>query len=66
LPINPKTRINKKGKIKLNTIAEGLRKIARKLPLVMAIMALNWLYAIKIILKKNKNIVKPANNLQLF
>jgi len=63
LPINPKTRINKKGKIKLNTIAEGLRKIARKLPLVMAIMALNWLYAIKIILKKNKNIVKPANNL---
>ena len=52
--------------VQSGTIAEGLRKIARKLPLVMAIMALNWLYAIKIILKKNKNIVKPANNLQLF
>ncbi len=28
----------------LNKTAEGLRKMARKLPRVMASMALNWLY----------------------
>jgi hypothetical protein len=40
-PMNPKTKIKIKGKIKLKIIAEGLRVIARKLPFVMANMALN-------------------------
>ena len=43
-PIKPNTIINTKGKTKLNTTADGLRKIERKLALVMASIALNWLY----------------------
>jgi len=43
-PINPKTRININGNMKLNTIAEGLLKIAFKLARVIANIALTWLY----------------------
>jgi hypothetical protein len=39
-PINPNTRININGNIKLNTIADGLLKIAFKLAQVMANIAL--------------------------
>jgi hypothetical protein len=44
LPINPKTKIKIRGKKILNTTAEGLRSMALKLALVMASIALNWLY----------------------
>jgi len=47
LPIKPKTKIKIKGKTKLKTIADGLLEIALKLALVMAHMALNWLYFMK-------------------
>ena len=40
LPIKPNTKIKIRGKAILNNTAEGLRKIARKLALVMANMAL--------------------------
>jgi hypothetical protein len=40
LPMKPNTRINIKGKIKLKITAEGLLKIALKLPLVIANIAL--------------------------
>jgi hypothetical protein len=40
LPINPKMRMKMNGKTKLKITAEGLRKIARRLALVMASMAL--------------------------
>jgi hypothetical protein len=39
-PINPNTKIKISGNAMLNTTAEGLRKIAFKLPFVMANMAL--------------------------
>ena len=39
-PIKPNTRMNISGKIKLKITAEGLLKIALKLPLVMASIAL--------------------------
>jgi hypothetical protein len=61
-PIKPKTIINTNGKTKLKTTAEGLLKIERKLALVMASIALNWLYLIhlqllcKIKRKKAENI----------
>jgi hypothetical protein len=38
-PINPKTKIKMSGKAILKTTAEGLRKIAFKLPFVMASIA---------------------------
>ena len=40
-PINPKTKIKIKGKIKLNIIADGLLVMALRLPLVIAHIALN-------------------------
>jgi hypothetical protein len=40
-PMKPKTKMNISGKAMLKRTAEGLRKIARRLPLVMASMALN-------------------------
>jgi hypothetical protein len=40
-PMNPNTRMKISGNAMLNKTAEGLRKIARKLPRVMASMALN-------------------------
>jgi hypothetical protein len=43
-PINPKTRIKTRGNAKPKTTAEGLLKIARKLALVIANIAVNWLY----------------------
>ena len=47
-PIKPKTIIKTKGNTKLKTTAEGLLKIERKLALVMASIALNWLYFIQL------------------
>jgi hypothetical protein len=44
LPINPKTRIKISGKAKPNITEDGLLKIARKLDLVIANIALTWLY----------------------
>ncbi len=49
-PIKPKTIIKTKGKTKLKTTAEGLLKIDRKLALVIASIALNWLYFIQLLL----------------
>jgi hypothetical protein len=40
-PIKPNTRINTNGKPRLNMTADGLLKIARKLPFEMASMARN-------------------------
>jgi hypothetical protein len=39
-PINPNTKMKINGNAMLNTTAEGLRKIAFKLPFVMASIAL--------------------------
>lgn len=44
-PINPKTRINIKGKARLKTTVDGLRKMAFKLALVIASIAVIWLYS---------------------
>jgi hypothetical protein len=43
-PIKPNTRIKINGNTKLKITAEGLLKIALKLPLVIASIALTWLY----------------------
>src|SRR4051812_1950299 len=43
-PIEPNNKIKTIGKPRLNTTVEGLRKIARKLALVTANIALSWLY----------------------
>ena len=42
--MKPKTKMNIKGNAKLKTTADGLLKMALKLPLVIASMALIWLY----------------------
>jgi hypothetical protein len=51
-PINPNTRINISGKAKPKITAEGLLKIARRLALVIASIAVTWLYFFKIICLK--------------
>src|SRR5688572_4069645 len=50
-PINPNTNMNIKGKAKLKTTAEGLRKTALKLALVIASIACSWLYLAIYIIK---------------
>ena len=50
LPIKPNTIIKMKGNTKLNTIADGLLKMERRLAFVIASIARHWLYFINKIL----------------
>src|SRR3982751_7079437 len=60
-PINPNTSINTIGKPMLNITAEGLLKIECKLPLLIASIALNWLYFVCININWRQNY--PMNSL---
>ena len=51
LPMNPNTMIKMNGKTKLKTIADGLLSIDLRLALVMANIALNWLYSIQLMIE---------------
>jgi len=46
LPINPNTKIKISGKAKPNITEDGLLKMARRLALEIANIALTWLYFI--------------------
>jgi hypothetical protein len=51
--MKPNTKIKMKGNTKLNTIADGLLLIARRLAIVIAHIALSWLYFILVSVVQN-------------